>query len=152
MQVAMRGIDVHAFVAVHVVEGLAPGLYRWPDLTGPLRHGELREEMFRVAMEQSLSRDAAFVVMTATKVRELDDRGYREAQLAAGLVNGRLHLAAVALGASACGMTFYDTEIEGLLGEPLDALLFTCVGVPAYTGIRGGPPGTPVVVRVMPSS
>jgi hypothetical protein len=27
------------------------------------------------------------------------------------------------------------------------ALLFTCVGVPAYTSARGGPPGAPAAVR-----
>ena len=37
-------------------------------------------------------------------------------------------------------MTFLDSEIEGLLGEPLAALLFTCVGVPTYTGKAGGLP------------
>ena len=29
-------------------------------------------------------------------------------------------------------MTFLDSEIAGLLGQPLDGLLFTCVGVPDY--------------------
>ena len=29
-------------------------------------------------------------------------------------------------------MTFLDSEVPALLGEPLDALLFTCVGVPEY--------------------
>jgi hypothetical protein len=39
-------------------------------------------------------------------------------------------LLAYGLGASASGMTFIDSEVPALLGEPLDALLFTCVGVP----------------------
>ena len=43
-------------------------------------------------------------------------------------------------------MTFLDSEIEALLGEPLDALLFTCVGVPAYRSKGGGRPGEPVKV------
>ena len=79
----------------------------------------------------------------ATDVSALDDRDYREAQLAAGIVEGRLHLAGLRLGASASGMTFLDSEIHALLGEPLDALLFTCVGVP---GVRLGyrrSPGRP---------
>ena len=38
---AMRGIDVPHFVAVHAVDGLEPGLYRWPDLATPLRRGDL---------------------------------------------------------------------------------------------------------------
>ena len=38
-------------------------------------------------------------------------------------------------------MTFLDSEIESLLGEPLAALLFTCVGVPTYRNTAGGRPG-----------
>ena len=118
---ALRGISVPHWVAVHDVTGFEPGLYRWPDLATPVRAGELRDELYRVCLEQGLASDAAFVVIGATDVGSLDDREYREAQLAAGLVEGRLHLLAYALGASASGMTFVDTEIAALLGEPVDA-------------------------------
>jgi hypothetical protein len=85
-------------------------------------------------MDQELARDAAYTVITAIDLAALDDdHSYREAQLAAGIVDGRLHLAAYALGMGASGMTFVDSEIEGLLGEPLGALLITCVGLPAAT-------------------
>jgi hypothetical protein len=143
---SLRGARVPHFVAVHAVEGLEPGLYRWPDLDRPLRREPLRDELFRVCMEQDLGRDAAFVVMAAVDAGRLDDRGYREAQLDAGLVEGRLHLAAYALGIGASGMTFYDSELPGLLGEPLAGLLFTCVGVPAYRNKGGGRPGEPASV------
>jgi SagB-type dehydrogenase family enzyme len=149
MEVALRGIDLPHFVAVHAVEGLAPGLYRWPDLDKPIRPGDLRDEMYRVCLEQGLGRDAAFVVITAADVAALDDPGYREAQLAGGLVEGRLHLLAYALDAAASGMTFEDAAIPGLLGEPLDAMIFTCVGVPEYRSTKGGRPGRPSTVRVI---
>jgi nitroreductase len=145
---ALRGIDVPHFVAVHAVEGVEPGLYRWPDLETPLRRGPLREVMLRACYDQDLGRDAAFVVMSAIDISELDDRGYREAQLAAGIVEGRLHLAAYALGIGATGMTFLDSEIPGLLGEDLSALLFTCVGVPTYRSTSGGLPGQPALVVI----
>ncbi len=145
----MRGIDLPHFVVVHDVEGLSPGVYRWPDLSAPVRAGDLREELYRVSLEQGLARDAAFVVISATDVSSLDDREYRDAQLAAGLVLGRLHLLAYSLGASATGMTFLDSEIPDLLGEPLDALVFTCVGVPEYASAAGGMPGAPTEVRRM---
>jgi SagB-type dehydrogenase family enzyme len=148
---SLRGTRVPHFVAVHAVEGLEPGLYRWPDLARPLRRGLLREELLRVCWDQDLGRDACFVVMSTVDLDRLDDRGYREAQLDAGLVEGRLHLAAYALGIGASGMTFLDSEIAGLLGEPLAALLFTCVGVPAYRNKRGGRPGAPVSVVIPPS-
>jgi hypothetical protein len=143
---ALRDTRVPEFIAVHAVTGMEPGLYRWPDLDGPLRAGPLRDDVFRVCMEQDLGRDAAFVVMAASDLDALDDRGYRDAQLDAGLANGRLHLAAFALGIGASGMTFYDSEIAELLGTHLAGLIFTCVGVPAYRNKRGGRPGEPAAI------
>jgi SagB-type dehydrogenase family enzyme len=147
MSVAIRGVGVTHWVVVHDVEGLAAGIYRWPDLRVPVRPGALRGELHRVCLRQALARDAAFVAIAAADIGGLDDREYREAHFAAGLAEGRMHLAAYALGASASGMTFIDSEVPGLLGEPLDALLFTCVGVPAYRSAAGGPPGAPSRVR-----
>ena len=147
MVAAMRGIRIPHFVVVHDVDGFERGVYRWPSLSRPVRTGMLREELYLVAMEQGLARDAAFVAIGAADVATLDDREYREAQLAAGLVEGRLHLLAYALGASACGMTFIDSEVPASIGEPLDGLLFTCVGVPEYRSASGGLPGAPTSVR-----
>jgi hypothetical protein len=48
-------------------------------------------------------------------------------------------------------MTFDDSQIAALLGEPLDALLFTCVGVPAYAPARAGLPGAPTEIRTVQS-
>jgi nitroreductase len=147
LAVALRGIGLPHFVAVHDVDGVPPGLYRWPDLSEPVRGGDLRAELRRIALGQGLAGDAAFVVITAADLTSISDRRYRELQLAAGLVEGRLHLAAYALGYGASGMTFLDSEIPGLLQENLAAMLFTCVGVPEYTNKPGGPPGEPVHVR-----
>ena len=44
-------------------------------------------------------------------------------------------------------MTYLDYEIAAFVGAPLDALLFTCVGVPAYRNRPGGRPGEPNAVR-----
>ena len=147
LAVSLRGIGLPHFVVVNAVDGIEPGIYRWPDLSTPRRAGNFRRELYRVALDQGLPRDAAFVVIGAADVSALDDREYREAQLAAGLVEGRLHLAAYALGASASGMTFLDSELPGFLGEPLDGLLFTCVGVPEYKPKAGGLPGEPTEIR-----
>ena len=150
---ALRGVDVPHWVAVHGVDGVAPGLYRWPDLDAPLTAGDLRDELERVCLGQSLAAEAAYVVIAAVGHDGLDDRRYREVQLASGLVEGRLHLAAYALGASATGMTFRDAAVPALLGEPDDLviLLFTCVGVPEYRSRPGGEPGEPVPVRMVSS-
>lgn len=147
LRVALRGVDLPHLIVVHDVTGLAPGIYRWPDLSVPVRSGRFREELYRICLEQGLARDAAFVVISATDIGALDDREYREAHLAAGLVEGGLHLLAYAHGAGASGMTFIDSEIAGLVGTPQDALLFTCVGVPEYASKAGGSPGAPTTIR-----
>lgn len=144
---ALRCSRVPHFVAANAIDGTEPGLYRWPSLDAPLRSGNLREELFVVALEQELPRDASFVAVAAVDLSLVDDRGYREAQLDAGLVEGRLHLAAYALGFGATGMTFLDSEIPDLLGEPLASLLWTCVGVPTYRSRPGGGPGAPRETR-----
>jgi hypothetical protein len=150
LSAALRGIAVPHWVVVHNVDGLAPGVYGWPELTTPARTGEFREDLYRVCSDQGLGRDAAFVVIAATDIAMLDDRQYREAQLAAGIVEGRLHLLAYALGASASGMTFVDSLLPQLLGQPAHGLLFTCVGVPEYASAAGGMPGTPTLIRQVP--
>jgi hypothetical protein len=147
MSVAVRGLSLPHWIVVHDVAGLPPGVYRWPDLDTPVRVGALRDELHRVCLRQTLARDAAFVAIAAADLTGLTDPGYRSAHLAAGLAEGRLHLAAYALGASATGMTFIDSEVPDVLGEHLDALLFTCVGVPQYRSSPGGLPGAPATVR-----
>jgi nitroreductase len=149
IRAAMRGIEVPHWVVVHAVDDAAPGVYRWPELDAPVRAGSLRDELLRICLDQYLAADAAYVVIGAVPGAEVDDRGYREAQLGAGIVEGRLHLAAYALGATASGMTFLDSEVPRLLGEPDDlaTLLFTCVGVGEYASRSGGAPGAPVEVR-----
>ena len=147
LAVALRGIDLPHFVAVHGVDEVEPGLYCWPDLQRPVVAGDHRGELRRIALGQGLAGDAAFVAIGAADLRGIPDRRYRELQLAAGLVEGRLHLAAYALGIGASGMTFDDSEIPGLLQNDLQAMLFTCVGVPEYRNTRGGPPGAPVTIR-----
>lgn len=147
MAASLRGCRIPHFTAVHAVEGLEPGLYRWPFLADPLRRDDLRQELYHVCLDQDLGRDAAFVVIAAADLGRLDDRGYRETHLEAGLVDGLLHLAAFALGVGASGMTFLDPAIPPLLDTPLAGLLLTCIGVPAYRHRPGGPPGAPVKMR-----
>jgi SagB-type dehydrogenase family enzyme len=65
MSVALRGIGLPHWVVVHDVAGLTPGVYRWPGLTAPVRAGALRDELYRVCLDQALGRDAAFVAIAA---------------------------------------------------------------------------------------
>ncbi len=54
LSLALRGITVPHRVVVHDVTGLAPGVYRWPDLSAPARPGPLRDELYRVCLDQAL--------------------------------------------------------------------------------------------------
>jgi hypothetical protein len=146
---ALRGIDVPHWVAVHNIDGVGRGIYRCDDLEHAVRDGDVREAMYRASMDQGLGRDASFVAVAATDLSALDDHGYREAHLAAGLVEGRLHLLAYAQGAAASGMTFVDGLVPSLLRADVNPLLFTCVGVPEYTSKPGGMPGAPTAVSMI---
>jgi hypothetical protein len=99
----------------------------------PVRAGALRHELYqsshgaRARARRRVRRDRSH-----GRVRARRPASTEKAQLAAGIVEGRLHLLAYALAASACGMTFVDGEVPASIGEGLDGLLFTCVGVPEY--------------------
>ena len=62
----------------------SPGSTAGPTSRRRCGAGNLRDELLVACWDQDLGRDAAFVVMGAIDIDELDDRGYREAQLAAG--------------------------------------------------------------------
>ncbi|NHA68403.1 nitroreductase family protein [Phycicoccus flavus] len=152
MTVATRGVDVPHWVGVSAVDGVTTGIHRWPDLDAPVRaldEDTVRAELYGAALEQGLAGDAAFVVVSGVDLDAVDDHRYREVQLDAGLVEGRLHLVAVALGLGASGMTFRDSDIGALLGEDVAGLLWTCVGVPEYRTRRSGGPGSPAEVSIV---
>ncbi|GAA2149928.1 hypothetical protein FHX52_0197 [Humibacillus xanthopallidus] len=152
MAVSLRGIDVPHWVGVSAVDDVPTGIHLWPDLSSPVRplaEQSVRDELFTAALEQGLAGDASFVAMSGIPLDELDDHGYREAQLLAGLAEGRLHLMAYALGAAASGMTFRDTDLAHLLGRDVAGLLWTCVGVPEYRTRPSGAPGSPADVTIV---
>jgi hypothetical protein len=133
-------------LVVHAVDGLEPGTYRWPDAT-PLREGPMRTEAKFLCLGQDLGGDGVYTVFHSSRVDELDDRRYRAALLEAGVVSGRLHLAAFSLGAGATGLTYFDEEVRGFFDTPAWPLLVTAVGIPAYRNSLGGTPRRPTVLR-----
>jgi hypothetical protein len=139
---------VQHFLAVHAVEGVEPGAYRWHARRFEQRRsGEHRDLTARLCLDQPLGGDAAFTTFhTAdldTLLATLGSRGYRAAQLEAGIVAERLALAAFTLGAGATGLTFYDELASQFFATPTQCLLVTAVGVPAYRNRPGGSPGAP---------
>jgi Nitroreductase family len=120
----------------NAVEGLEPGAYRFepPDRFELLRVGNLRRQAGYLVLEQFLG---ALAAATTFAMADLDDllrthgnRGYRAAQLEAGIRVGRVYLGAFARGLGATASTFYDDDVTAFLApdEGLSPMLCVAVG------------------------
>ena len=106
------------YLIVNAVESLPSGAYvfhRDKQALELLREGEFRDEAGYLGMEQALPADASVDVFFLAELQPIlerfGNRGYRAAQIEAGIIGGRLYLAAYALGLGASGLTFYDDEV-----------------------------------------
>jgi SagB-type dehydrogenase family enzyme len=140
-----RATLLEHLVAVHAVEGLTPGAYRWRqgDLQ-LLRAGAERRRTRALCLGQDLCGDAAATVFHCARLepilQALGARGYRAAQLEGGVVAERLQLAAFALGVGATGVTFLDDDVSAFFGTRAAPMLAVAVGVPAYRARPGKRP------------
>jgi hypothetical protein len=131
---------VEPFVIVHAVEGVEPGAWRYrPDehALELIRPGRFRAESAYLCLEQALGGDAALVLYFLAPLdallRAWGNRGYRLANLEAGLAGGRAYLAAYGQRFGATGLTFYDrlvVEFFAPASEGLDAVFVTALGRP----------------------
>src|SRR5205823_1919148 len=130
----------------HDVVGVAPGADRWHgDRLQPGRKGQQRDLAAHLGFDQLLGGDSAYTMFHASDLGQvlgaLGGRGYRAAQLEAGIAAGRLALAAFTLGYGATGLTFYDEAVSQHFATQAACMLVTSVGVPAYRNTPGGRPG-----------
>jgi SagB-type dehydrogenase family enzyme len=141
---ATRPIDADApsglvdlYVIVNAVEGLAPGAYAWWPGRGLelIRAGEFRRESAHLTLEQPLGGDAAATMYFLAPLDGLlsawGERGYRLANLEAGVAGGRAYLAAYATGFGASGLTFYDADVVRFFAphaDGRDAIFVTALG------------------------
>jgi SagB-type dehydrogenase family enzyme len=106
------------YLIVNAVEGLPSGTYflnqeqRGLEL---LKEGNFRSEAGYLGLEQELPADASVAVFFLADLEAIferfGNRGYRAVQLEAGIVGGKLYLAAYALHLGASGLTFYDDDV-----------------------------------------
>jgi nitroreductase len=134
---------------VHSVEGVDAGGYRWGEAgLEDIATGDVRAAGRHLCLDQALGGDGSLTVFHGADLEEvvadLGDRGYRAANLEAGVVEGRLHLAAYARGLGATGLTFYDEAVRTFFDTDAWPLLVTAVGPPGYRSRRGGTPRRPV--------
>ena len=128
----------HLYLIVHAVEGLESGAYvfhRDRKVLECLKRGNFRDEAGYLGLEQQLPADAAVDIFFLADLRPILDRfgnrGYRAVQLEAGILGGKLYLAAYAQRLGATGLTFYDDEVTRFFSphaERKSAIFLIAVG------------------------
>ncbi|HYM74986.1 MAG TPA: SagB/ThcOx family dehydrogenase [Candidatus Dormibacteraeota bacterium] len=106
------------YLIVNNVVGLQPGayVYHWEEkLLELLKKGEFRDKAGYLGLEQQIPADAAVDVFFLADLKKIleryGNRGYRAVQLEAGILGGKLYLAAYAQKLGCSGLTFYDDEV-----------------------------------------
>ncbi len=106
------------YLIVHAVDGLQPGAYvlhrdRWA--IELLKAGEFRSEAGYLGLGQALPAEACatmfFIADLNAVFERFGNRGYRAAQLEAGVIGGKMYLAAYGQGFGATGLTFFDDDV-----------------------------------------
>jgi SagB-type dehydrogenase family enzyme len=126
------------YLIVNAVEGLQPGAYiyhRKLRALECLKTGNFRTQAGYLGLEQQLPADAAVDIFLLADLRPIlqrfGNRGYRAVQLEAGILSGKLYLAAYAQRLSATGLTFYDDDVTQFFSphaQGKSAIMLVAVG------------------------
>ena len=129
---------VDLYLSVHAVEGIEGGAYAYHPETHTLElitRGDFRRDSAFLCLDQPLGGMSASTVFFLANLDALletyGNRGYRIANLEAGLIGGRLYLAAYAQRFGATGLTFYDRDVVAFFSPHAagkDALFVTALG------------------------
>ncbi|MEA2565352.1 MAG: hypothetical protein QOD49_529 [Actinomycetota bacterium] len=132
---------VEPYLIANRVDGLGAGAYRFDGVLRLLRAGDFAEQAAYLCLEQALGGDAAathfLMVNLATVLDRFGDRGYRAAELEAGIVAGRMYLGAEAHRLGATGLTFYDDDVTRFFapspvgGDPPKSCMLVLAAGPA---------------------
>jgi nitroreductase len=127
------------YLIANALVGIEPGAHRFTS-SGRfelLRRGSFRAQAGYLCLEQALGARAAatlfFLADLEQALAALGNRGYRAAQLEAGIRAGKLYLGAYAQGLGATGLTFYDGEVTGFFapGTAKGPMLCVAIGIDA---------------------
>jgi len=129
------------YLIVHDVEGLPPGAYVFHRSRGVLeclKQGNFRADAGYLGLEQDLPAAAAVNIFFLADLRPIlqrfGNRGYRAVQLEAGILGGKLYLAAYAQRLGATGLTFFDDDVTRFFShhaEGKSAIFLVAVGYSA---------------------
>jgi SagB-type dehydrogenase family enzyme len=135
---------VDLYLIVNAVDDVPAGAYAYRPAAHELEllaGGNFRNRSSYLCLEQPLGGDAAAVIYFLARLdvlsRVFSDRGYRLANLEAGLAGGRAYLAAYAQGFGASGLTFYDAHVVEFFAPHAagkDAIFVTALGRSAVGG------------------
>jgi SagB-type dehydrogenase family enzyme len=138
-------IDV--YMIVNDVEGLQRGSYFFNRLTSSVE--QLKSKVSRnmsgyLCLGQSLLSDASVVFFLMTDLlavlKTCGNRGYRASQFEAGVIAGKIYLAAYAQQLGASGSTFFDdavTEFFSPHAKDKSTMIVVGLGIPGYKARRG---------------
>jgi SagB-type dehydrogenase family enzyme len=108
----------HLYLIVHSVQNLKPGAYffeREQNAIELLKEGEFRAAAHHLGLEQQLPADACVDIFFLADLKSIleryGNRGYRAVQLEAGVIGGKMYLAAYAQHLGATGLTFFDDDV-----------------------------------------
>jgi nitroreductase family protein len=100
-----------------------------------LKPGDFRSQAGYLGLQQALPADAAVDVFFLADLRPTlqcyGNRGYRAVQVEAGIVGGKLYLAAYAQHLGATGLTFFDDDVTAFFSSHADgksAIFLVAVG------------------------
>ena len=135
------------YLIVNAVEGLEPGAYvydRDRHVLECLKAGNFRAQAGHLGLDQQLPVEAAadifFLADLQIILGRFGNRGYRAVQLEAGILSGKLYLAAYAQHLSATGLTFYDDEVIQFFSphaQDKSVIMLVAVGKNAKSMLQG---------------
>jgi len=138
---------IDAYLISYSVDGLEPGAYffnRKLQSFDLLKRNASRQASGYLCLGQSLFSDACAVIFLMADLHkvlyELGNRGYRVAQLEAGIIAGKIYLSSYAHSIGASGTTFFDdaaTEFFAPHAANKSTMIAMGVGVPGYKARPG---------------
>jgi SagB-type dehydrogenase family enzyme len=136
----------HLYLIIHAVEGVEPGAYVFQRDRGvleSLKPGDFRSQAGYLGLQQALPADAAVDVFFLADLHPIlqryGNRGYRTVQLEAGIVGGKLYLAAYAQHLGATGLTFFDDDVTAFFSphaEGKSAIFLVALGHSAKSRLQ----------------
>ncbi|HSB08135.1 MAG TPA: SagB/ThcOx family dehydrogenase [Blastocatellia bacterium] len=128
------------YVIVNRVEGLPPGAYlhhRDDRALELLKPGDFSKQAAYLTLGQDLGGDASatffFMADLESLLEAYGNRGYRAAQMEAGITGGKIYLASYALRRGATGLTFFDDDVTEFFSPRAagkTCIFVTSVGIP----------------------